>query len=73
MEEMIKNKKFMMQDEYPEEKIEFLGFLCFQNKLKDDTAEVIQRLAEANIISKIISGDNALTTLKAARESSICS
>ena len=41
MEEMIKNKKFMMQDEYPEEKIEFLGFLCFQNKLKKDTAEVI--------------------------------
>lgn len=43
--------------------LNFLGFLILENNLKEDTAEVIERLRTANINCKIISGDNPLTTI----------
>ena len=51
----------------------FLGFLIMENKMKEDTPEVIQRLNEANLELKIISGDNPLTTIQATKESRIIS
>lgn len=54
-----------------ESNIRFLGFLILENNLKDDTAEVIERLRAANINCKIISGDNPLTTLQTATECNI--
>ncbi|EAR86806.2 E1-E2 ATPase family protein (macronuclear) [Tetrahymena thermophila SB210] len=54
-----------------EKQLNFLGFLIFENKLKDDTSEAIQSLKEAQIECKIISGDNPLTTLQAGVECGI--
>jgi cation-transporting ATPase 13A3/4/5 len=34
-----------------------------ENKLKDDTPDVIKLLSNANLDLKIISGDNPLTTV----------
>lgn len=56
-----------------EKNLTFLGFLILQNKMKEDTAEVIIRLEKANLDLKIISGDNPLTTIQAAKESEIIS
>ena len=49
----------------------FLGFLIMQNKMKKDTAEVMWQLKDADLALKIISGDNPLTTIQAAKESMI--
>lgn len=44
-----------------ENKLEFLGFLCFQNPLKEKTAETIKTLKNCKIRCKMITGDNLLT------------
>jgi cation-transporting ATPase 13A3/4/5 len=49
----------------------FIGFLYFENKLKSDTPEVIQKLRKANLLLKVISGDNPLTTIECARKAGI--
>ncbi|EGR29200.1 hypothetical protein IMG5_160690 [Ichthyophthirius multifiliis] len=49
----------------------FLGLLILENKLKEDSAENIQILKNAEINCKIISGDNLLTTVKCAKDSKI--
>ena len=54
-----------------ESDLNFLGFLILENKLKDDTAECIAKLKDADILIKIISGDNPLTTIQASREANI--
>ena len=41
-----------------EKNITLLGLVAFENKLKDDTEETINRLTNANIESKMITGDN---------------
>lgn len=41
-----------------EENITPLGLIAFENKLKGDTRQTIERLKEAGIESKIITGDN---------------
>ena len=56
-----------------EENLNFLGFLILENKMKSDTAEVMKRLRNADLSLKIISGDNPLTTIQAAKESKIIS
>jgi len=62
--------KFYERDDAESDLI-FSGFLILENKLKDDTSECIQRLTEADIQIKIISGDNPLTTVQASREANI--
>ena len=57
--------------EEAESNLNFAGFLIFENKLKDDTKEVIGRLKEAEINIKVISGDNVLTTIQSARNAGI--
>ena len=52
------NRNFFMKD------IEILGFLVFENKLKSDASETIALLREANIESKIITGDNVYIAIE---------
>lgn len=35
-----------------------MGLVAFQNKLKEDTKDTIQRLIESDIEPKMITGDN---------------
>lgn len=48
-----------------------MGLLAMENKLKQDTRSVIEELTESGLDLKIISGDNAFTTVQCARECSI--
>ncbi|EAR89099.1 E1-E2 ATPase family protein (macronuclear) [Tetrahymena thermophila SB210] len=54
-----------------EQNIQFLGIFVLENKLKVDTADVIKRLQNGNILCKVISGDNLLTTIQCAKEANI--
>lgn len=51
-----------------ESNLRFLGFIIFENKLKEVTAEVIQELNDANIREVMCTGDNILTAISVARE-----
>lgn len=51
-----------------EKNLEFLGFLIFANKLKDESFEVIRQLKEAGIGTKMCTGDNILTAISVAKE-----
>eukprot|EP00923_Selenidium_pygospionis_P019539 GHVN01034162.1.p1 GENE.GHVN01034162.1~~GHVN01034162.1.p1 ORF type:complete len:1669 (-),score=175.90 GHVN01034162.1:2684-7063(-) len=46
-----------------------IGLLVFRNDLKETTAEAIQSLKEGAIRCVMVTGDNALTAIKIARES----
>ena len=61
----------ILKRETVETDLNFLGFLILENKMKEDTAEVMKRLQNADLALKIISGDNSLTTIQAAKESHI--
>lgn len=49
--------------------LEFLGFIVFENKLKDATAGTLETLREANIRTIMCTGDNVLTAISVGRES----
>ena len=51
----------------------FLGFILMINKIKEKTLETITQLSEANIRSIMVTGDNILTAISVAKESSIIS
>src|SRR6195952_4452004 len=51
-----------------ESDLNFVGFIIFENKLKDATTGVIDELAEANIRRVMCTGDNILTAISVARE-----
>ncbi|EDV23802.1 uncharacterized protein TRIADDRAFT_27142, partial [Trichoplax adhaerens] len=51
-----------------EENMTFLGLLIMQNKLKPETSGIIEELAEANIRTVMITGDNLKTAVNIARE-----
>lgn len=51
-----------------ESDLTFLGFIIFENKLKEATTEVIEELNEANIRNVMCTGDNILTAISVARE-----
>jgi cation-transporting ATPase 13A2 len=57
-----------MKREEAESNLEFIGFIVFENKLKDSTAPVIEELARANIRKVMCTGDNILTAISVARE-----
>mmetsp|Transcript_44124 Transcript_44124/g.71834 ORF Transcript_44124/g.71834 Transcript_44124/m.71834 type:complete len:1218 (+) Transcript_44124:80-3733(+) len=54
--------------EEAEADLSFLGFMMLQNTLKDESKMVIRQLADADIRSVIITGDNALTAVCVARD-----
>lgn len=48
--------------------LEFAGFIIFENKLKNNTTEVVDKLNEASIRMAMCTGDNILTAISVARE-----
>ncbi|KAK3951244.1 hypothetical protein QBC32DRAFT_239772 [Pseudoneurospora amorphoporcata] len=54
-----------------ESDLDFVGFIVFENKLKPATAPVLKELAESNIGSVMVTGDNILTAISVARECSL--
>ena len=51
-----------------ESNLDFIGFIIFENKLKETTTGIIDELNEANIRSVMCTGDNILTAISVARE-----
>jgi cation-transporting ATPase 13A2 len=62
----IKVQKMNRED--AESDLDFLGFIIFENKLKDKTSDVIEELGRANIRKVMCTGDNILTAISVARE-----
>ncbi|KAK3686010.1 hypothetical protein B0T22DRAFT_410822 [Podospora appendiculata] len=57
-----------MKREVVESDLDFVGFIIFENKLKDVTASVLKELLESNIGTVMVTGDNILTAISVARE-----
>lgn len=57
----------MKRDE-AESGLEFIGFIIFENKLKESTGGVLDELTEAGIRTVMCTGDNILTAISVARE-----
>ena len=57
-----------MKREDAESKLNFVGFIVFENKLKPSTASVLDELSEAGIRRVMCTGDNILTAISVARE-----
>ena len=57
-----------MKREEAESNLDFVGFIVFENKLKDKTTEIIEELREADIRTVMCTGDNILTAISVARE-----
>ena len=57
-----------MKREEAESNLEFVGFIVFENKLKDTTAGIITELRDADIRTVMCTGDNILTAISVARE-----
>jgi len=51
-----------------ESDLEFMGFIIFENKLKETTTDIINELGDANIRRVMCTGDNILTAISVARE-----
>ncbi|XP_049454946.1 polyamine-transporting ATPase 13A3-like isoform X1 [Epinephelus fuscoguttatus] len=51
-----------------ETNMEFLGLVIMQNKIKEETARVLQELHQANIRTVMVTGDNMLTAISVARD-----
>lgn len=60
-----------MKREEAESNLEFVGFIIFENKLKDATTEIIEQLRDAHIRTVMCTGDNILTAISVARECSL--
>jgi len=54
-----------------ENDLEFLGFLVFENKMKDITPSIIAKLKDADIDTMMLTGDNPLTAIFVARDCAI--
>ncbi|KAF2012664.1 hypothetical protein BU24DRAFT_453033 [Aaosphaeria arxii CBS 175.79] len=57
-----------MKREQAESDLNFVGFIIFENKLKESTTPVIEELERANIRTVMCTGDNILTAISVARE-----
>ncbi|OKL61963.1 hypothetical protein UA08_02661 [Talaromyces atroroseus] len=57
-----------MSREQAESGLNFLGFIVFENKLKDTTTPVMSELREAGLRTVMCTGDNILTAISVARE-----
>ena len=54
-----------------ESRLSLVGFIIFENKLKEITTEIIEELNEAKIRNVMCTGDNILTAISVARECGI--
>ena len=65
-------EKYMKADrELYEEEVKVLGLVAFENKVKSEAREAMQRLRESNIDMKIITGDNIYIAVETALRSGI--
>lgn len=58
----------MLNRESLEDHLEFLGLIIMENRLKDETYEIILKLKDANIRTIMCTGDNILTALSVAHD-----
>lgn len=54
-----------------ESELEFIGFIFFENRLKDSTTDTIMQLKNANLRTVMCTGDNILTAVSVGRECKI--
>ena len=54
-----------------ESDLEFIGFIVFENKLKDSTTNTIEHLTDADVRTIMCTGDNILTAVSVGRECKI--
>jgi len=54
-----------------EKNLVFLGFLIMENKLKPESAEVLQDLKLCEVKCSMVTGDNILTAISVARQCNI--
>ena len=57
-----------MQRDEVESGLQFVGFIVFENKLKETTTDVVTELRDARIRTVMCTGDNILTAISVARE-----
>ncbi|KAK0551268.1 hypothetical protein OC846_001097 [Tilletia horrida] len=57
-----------LRREQAESGLRFLGLIIFENKLKEGTTPAITTLRQADIICKMVTGDNPQTAVSVARE-----
>jgi len=62
-----------MKRQEVESKLDFVGFIVFENKLKPATAGVLRELLGSNIDTVMVTGDNILTAISVARECNMIS
>lgn len=71
-----KNKKDLsfignLKRESIESELEFIGFIVFENKMKDSTTNTITQLTEADLRTIMCTGDNILTAVSVGKECKI--
>lgn len=59
--------------EQAESGLHFLGFIVFENKLKEATTPAIHALRSAHIACRMVTGDNVRTAISVARECGLVS
>ncbi|TID19222.1 hypothetical protein CANINC_003792 [Pichia inconspicua] len=57
-----------LKRENVESDLRFIGFIIFENKLKDSTEKTIEQLKDADIRTVMCTGDNILTAISVGRE-----
>ena len=62
-----------LSEEELENNLIFEGFIFFENPLKNETKESIQKLKNAYVDNVMITGDNLLTALNVAYNSTLIS
>ncbi|XP_061739900.1 polyamine-transporting ATPase 13A3 isoform X2 [Nerophis ophidion] len=62
------HKVLNISRDHIETNMNFLGLIIMQNKLKTETAAVLQDLHRANIRTVMVTGDNMLTAISVARD-----
>lgn len=62
-----------MKREQAESGLHFLGFIVFENKLKEATTPAIHALRSAHIACRMVTGDNVRTAISVARECGLVS
>lgn len=60
-----------MKREEVEADLEFIGFIIFENKLKQASAAVLDEIRNADIATTMVTGDNILTAISVARNSGL--
>lgn len=60
-----------MDRDEAESKLDFIGFIIFENKLKSATPDTIEELERAGIRQVMCTGDNILTAISVARKCSL--